>query len=51
LQSLEGVETSAVDVQTWLENLELPWDHPDRADRTIVALVKRFNCSPITPIG
>ena len=48
LLALERLEILAVDVQTWLENLDLPWEHRDPADRTIVALAKRFNCSLIT---
>ena len=38
----------SVDVQTWLDNLELPWEHSDPADRTIVALATRFGCPLIT---
>src|SRR3990172_8334134 len=42
LQRLDGLEILSVDVQTWLDNLELPWEHSDPADRTIVALATRF---------
>ena len=48
LQRLEALEILAVDVQTWLDNLELLWEHRDPADRTIVALATRFDCSLIT---
>ena len=48
LQRLEALEILAVDVQTWLDNLDLPWEHRDPADRTIVALATRFGCSLIT---
>jgi PIN domain nuclease of toxin-antitoxin system len=37
LQSLKGLEIVPVDVEHWLGNLNLPWDHRDPADRTIVA--------------
>ena len=37
-----------LDVQTWLENLDLPWEHRDPAARTIVALAARFNCPLVT---
>jgi PIN domain nuclease of toxin-antitoxin system len=48
LQRLEAFEILAVDVQTWLDNLDLLWEHRDPADRTIVALATRFGCSLIT---
>jgi PIN domain nuclease of toxin-antitoxin system len=48
LQRLEALEILPVDVQTWLDNLELPWEHRDPADRTIVALATRFGCPLIT---
>ena len=48
LQRLEAVEILAVDVQTWLDNLDLLWEHRDPADRTIVALATRFGCPLIT---
>ena len=48
LQKLEGLEILAVDVQTWLDNLDLLWENRDPADRTIVALATRFGCSLIT---
>jgi PIN domain nuclease of toxin-antitoxin system len=44
LQRLERLEILAVDVQTWLDNLELPWQHRDPADRTIVGLATRLGC-------
>jgi len=49
LQRLETLEILPVDVQTWLANLELPWEHRDPADRTIVALATHFGCPLITP--
>ena len=48
LQRLEALEILPVDVQTWLENLDLPWEHRDPADRTIVALATRFGCPLVT---
>ena len=48
LQRLEALEILAVDVQTWLDNLDLAWEHRDPADRTIVALAARKNCSLIS---
>lgn len=44
LGRLEALEILPVDVQTWLDNLALPWDHRDPADRTIVALATRRGC-------
>lgn len=37
LRSLKGLEIVPVDVEHWLGNLNLPWEHRDPADRTIVA--------------
>ena len=48
LQQLEALEILPVDVQTWLDNLALAWEHRDPADRTIVALAVRFDCPLIT---
>ena len=48
LRQLGSLEILAVDIQTWLDNVELLWDHRDPADRTIVALAARNNCPLIT---
>jgi PIN domain nuclease of toxin-antitoxin system len=48
LQQLEVLEIQPVDVQTWMDNLELPWEHRDPADRTIVVLAARLGCPLIT---
>jgi PIN domain nuclease of toxin-antitoxin system len=48
LQRLKSLEILPVDVQTWLENFDLPWEHLDPGDRTIVALAARFNCPLVT---
>jgi PIN domain nuclease of toxin-antitoxin system len=45
------LEILAVDLQTWLEDVNLPWDHRDPANRTIVALAARYKCSLITSDG
>ena len=44
LERLEKLEILAVDVRTWLENLELKWEHRDPADRTIVATARLLGC-------
>jgi PIN domain nuclease of toxin-antitoxin system len=44
LGRLEALEILPVDVQAWRDNLALPWDHRDPADRTIVALAARRDC-------
>ena len=44
LQRLEKLEILPVDANTWLDNLELSWERSDPADRTIVALARRFDC-------
>jgi PIN domain nuclease of toxin-antitoxin system len=51
LTHLEALEILAVDAQTWLDNLDLPWEPREPADRTIVALAARFNCPLITSDG
>jgi PIN domain nuclease of toxin-antitoxin system len=44
LVQLERLEILAVDVQNWLDNLALDWEHRDPADRAIVALARRHDC-------
>ena len=44
LQRLERLEILSADVQAWLDNLALEWEHRDPADRTIVALAERLGC-------
>ena len=48
LTRLDELEILPVDVQTWLDNVALPWEHRDPADRTIVALATRFDCPLVT---
>jgi len=40
LERVDMLNIRAVDTATWLENLQLDWDHRDPADRTIVALAR-----------
>jgi len=48
LQKLEVLEILDVGVPTWLDNVDLPWDHRDPADRTIVALATGLGCPLVT---
>jgi PIN domain nuclease of toxin-antitoxin system len=48
LSQLERLEILSVDVQMWLDNLRLDWDHRDPADRTIVAIARRLDCPLVT---
>ena len=48
LQRIEKLEIMPVDVQTWLDNLDLDWEHRDPADRTIVATAARLGCPLIS---
>jgi PIN domain nuclease of toxin-antitoxin system len=48
LRRVRGLEVVPVDASTWLENLALPWEHRDPADRTIVATAKRRNLPIVT---
>lgn len=48
LHRISNLEILPVDVPTWLDNVNLAWDHRDLADRTIVALAVRNHCSLIT---
>jgi len=41
LLRIGNLEILAVDIQTWWTIVDLPWDHRDPADRTIVALAVR----------
>ena len=41
---LDRLEILSVDVRTWMENLDLKWDHRDPADRTIVATARLLGC-------
>lgn len=48
LKTLERLEIAAIDVNTWLENLSLNWEHRDPADRTIVATASLLSCPLVT---
>jgi len=48
LQQLEKLDILPVEVETWLLNMTLDWQHRDPADRTIVATALRLNCPLIT---
>jgi PIN domain nuclease of toxin-antitoxin system len=48
VQQIDSLEILPVEVQTWLDNLELDWEHRDPADRTIVAIATRQACPLIT---
>ena len=48
LEQLARVEVLPVDMETWLTNLELQWDHRDPADRTIVATAVVNSCPLVT---
>jgi PIN domain nuclease of toxin-antitoxin system len=48
LQRLGSLEILPVDDKSWLDNVNLPWENRDPADRTIVALATRFDCSLVT---
>jgi PIN domain nuclease of toxin-antitoxin system len=44
LDRLDKLEILPVDVRTWLENLDLDWEHRDPADRTVVATARLLGC-------
>ena len=48
LEQIENLEILPVDVQMWLDNLDLDWEHRDPVDRTIVGLAVRCGCNLIT---
>ena len=48
LEQIDRLDILPVDVQTWVKNLELNWDHRDPADRTIVALASLQACPLVT---
>jgi PIN domain nuclease of toxin-antitoxin system len=47
LRRVEHVEILPVDVEIWLMNLALDWEHRDPADRTIVATALRHDATLI----
>lgn len=48
LGQIDRLDILPVDVQTWIKNLELNWDHRDPADRTIVATTSLRACALVT---
>ena len=48
LEQIDRLDILPVDVQTWIKNLELGWDHRDPADRTIVATASLHACPLVT---
>ncbi|MCK4763144.1 MAG: type II toxin-antitoxin system VapC family toxin [Candidatus Aminicenantes bacterium] len=48
LKKLRTLEIAAVDENIWMRNLSLDWDHPDPADRTIVATAELKELSIVT---
>ena len=48
LSRLRGLELLPVDTTTWIESLELDWDHNDPADRVIVATAALHDCQLAT---
>ncbi len=48
LSRVDRVELFAVDTPTWVESLELDWDHNDPADRVIVATATLHGCPLVT---
>ncbi|MFA5505003.1 MAG: type II toxin-antitoxin system VapC family toxin [Vulcanimicrobiota bacterium] len=51
LSLVERVEILDVDLETWLMNLDLAWEHRDPADRTIVATASLRGCPLVTSDG
>jgi PIN domain nuclease of toxin-antitoxin system len=49
LKKTNVVQIVPVDDAVWLENLALPWEHPDPADRTIVATARLRGLPLLTP--
>jgi PIN domain nuclease of toxin-antitoxin system len=48
LEKVERLEIVSMDIQTWLDNVDLDWEHRDPADRTIVSLARRLDCPLIS---
>ena len=49
LAQVDRVEILPVDAVTWINNLELDWDHRDPADRTVVAVAILHACPLVSP--
>ena len=48
LKSVDRVEIISVDAQTWIESIDLDWEHRDPADRVMVATATQFGCPLVT---
>lgn len=48
LQLLDCLSIVPVDAVIWVENITLPWEHRDPADRTIVATAKSLGLPILT---
>ena len=48
LSRLRGLELLPVDTNTWIESLELGWNHDDPADCVILATAKLHDCPLVT---
>jgi PIN domain nuclease of toxin-antitoxin system len=51
LKSVDQVEILPVDELTWIESIDLDWEHRDPADRVMVATATRFGCPLVTSDG
>jgi PIN domain nuclease of toxin-antitoxin system len=48
LKGVDRVEIIPVDEPTWIDSIDLDWQHRDPADRVMVATAKRFACPLVT---
>jgi PIN domain nuclease of toxin-antitoxin system len=48
LKSVDRVEILPVDELTWIESIDLDWEHRDPADRVMVATAMQFGCPLVT---
>lgn len=48
LKDVDRVEIVPVDELTWIDSIDLEWDHRDPADRVMVATAMRFGCPLLT---
>lgn len=48
LNLIDSLEIVSVDENIWIKNILLDWDHPDPADRTIVATAMNLNLPILT---
>lgn len=48
IRRVDRVEIAPVDLDIWLKNIELDWEHRAPADRTIVATAELYDCPLVT---